>query len=82
MREKEAMAACEKLTIVKVASKHGKADISKYRDAGAEVAKVFLNFTELLERASVDEGKKIKFYKNYLITIIICSLSRHNRKCR
>lgn len=56
MREKEAKAACEQLTIVKVASKHGKADISKYRDAGAEVAKVFLKFTELLERASIDEG--------------------------
>lgn len=56
MRENEVKAACKDVTVVKVASKHGKADISKYRDAGAEVAKVFLKFTELLERASIDEG--------------------------
>lgn len=56
MRESEARAACKELIIVKVASKHGKADISKYRDAGCEVAKVFMKFTNLLERASIDEA--------------------------
>lgn len=56
MREKEAKAACSQLICVKVPSKNGKADLSKYRDAGYNVAKVLQKFTPLLERASVDEG--------------------------
>lgn len=55
MREKEAKAVCESLICVKVPSKNGKADISKYRDAGIAVAKVLQSFTPLLERASVGE---------------------------
>lgn len=53
MREKEAKAACADLICVKVPSKNGKADISKYRDAGIAVAKVLQSFTPLLERASI-----------------------------
>lgn len=34
----------------------GKADLTKYRDAGKEVAQVLQTFTPLLERASVDEA--------------------------
>lgn len=39
MREKEAKAACPELICVKVPCLRGKADLSKYRDAGLEVAK-------------------------------------------
>lgn len=56
MREKEAKAVCSQLMCVKVPSKNGKADLTKYRDAGYRVAKVLQSFTPLLERASVDEG--------------------------
>ncbi|CRK87510.1 CLUMA_CG001311, isoform A [Clunio marinus] len=56
MREKEAKAACPSLICVKVPSKNGKADLTKYRDAGYRVAKVLQSFTPLLERASVDEA--------------------------
>lgn len=60
MREKEAKAACPDLICVKVPSKNGKADISKYRDAGIAVAKVLQSFTPLLERASIGESKYLK----------------------
>lgn len=56
MRENEAKAVCPSLIAVKVPSKNGKADISKYRDAGVAVARVLQTFTPLLERASVDEA--------------------------
>jgi DNA polymerase eta len=56
MREKEAKSVCSDLVCVKVPSKYGKADLTKYRSAGVSVAKVFQEFTPLLERASVDEG--------------------------
>lgn len=39
MREKEAKAACPELICVKVPCLRGKADLTKYRDAGLEVAK-------------------------------------------
>lgn len=57
MRENEAKSVCPSLVCVKVPSKNGKADLTKYRDAGIRVAKVLQTFTPLLERASVDEGK-------------------------
>lgn len=57
MRERDVKAASKDVVIIKVASKNGKADISKYREAGARVAKVFEKFTSLIERASIDEGK-------------------------
>jgi DNA polymerase eta len=56
MRERDVKAANKDVVIIKVASKNGKADISKYREAGAKVAKVFQKFTNLIERASIDEG--------------------------
>lgn len=62
MREREALSACKELVVIKVASKNGKADISKYRDAGAQVAKVFQKYTSLIERASVDEGILINYF--------------------
>lgn len=61
MRENEAKAACPELVCVKVPSKNGKADLTKYRDAGCEVAKVLQTFTPLLERASIDEGEELTF---------------------
>lgn len=56
MRENEAKAVCPTLNAVKVPSKNGKADISKYRDAGVRVARVLQEFSPLLERASIDEA--------------------------
>lgn len=56
MREQEAKAICSELICVKVPSKNGKADLTKYRDAGCKVARVLQTFTPLLERASVDEA--------------------------
>lgn len=42
--------------MVKVPSIREKADLSKYREAGKEVASVLQTFTTWLERASVDEA--------------------------
>lgn len=84
MREKEAKAVCSQLICVKVPSKNGKADLTKYRDAGYRVAKVLQTFTPLLERASVDEGK-LSFYLMQVTSLTAqhktSSLSRHHGKC-
>jgi DNA polymerase eta len=72
MREKEAKVCCPDLICVKVPSKNGKADLTKYRDAGLSVAKVLQTFTPLLERASVDEGKY-----EFVIVIIIDFFTLH-----
>jgi DNA polymerase eta len=58
MREREAKSVCKDLICVKVPSKNGKADLTKYRDAGVRVAKVLQKFAPVIERASVDEGKE------------------------
>lgn len=56
MRGDEAKQQCPDIELPRVASKNGKADISKYRDAGKEIAAVLQTYTPLLERASVDEA--------------------------
>lgn len=56
MRGDEAKEHCPDIILCKVPNVRGKADLSKYRDAGKEVAQVLLTFTPLLERASVDEA--------------------------
>ncbi|XP_046998076.1 DNA polymerase eta [Schistocerca americana] len=56
LRGKEARKKCPDIVLVSVPSVRGKADISKYRDAGREVAAVFCQFTDCVERASVDEA--------------------------
>lgn len=56
MRGDEAKKHCPDIELVKVPSIREKADLSKYRDAGKEVAAVLQTYTGLLERASVDEA--------------------------
>lgn len=56
MRGDEAKEQCPDIELVKVPNIREKADLSKYRDAGKEVAAVLQTFTPLLERASVDEA--------------------------
>lgn len=56
MRGDEAKEHCPDIVLCKVPSVRGKADLTKYRDAGKEVAQVLQTFSPLLERASVDEA--------------------------
>lgn len=56
MRGDEAAEHCPEIALVRVPNVREKADLSKYRDAGREVALVLQTFTPLLERASVDEA--------------------------
>ncbi|KAF9416460.1 hypothetical protein HW555_006221 [Spodoptera exigua] len=56
MRGNEAKEKCPDIELPSVPCQRGKADISKYRDAGKEVARVLQKFTPLLERASIDEA--------------------------
>lgn len=56
MRADEAKKICEDIELITVNSIHGKADLSKYRDAGQKVAEVITRFQGVLERASIDEA--------------------------
>ncbi|EFA11358.1 DNA polymerase eta [Tribolium castaneum] len=56
MRGFEAKKKCPSINLVQVPELRGKADLTKYRDAGKRVADVLLTFTPLLQRASVDEA--------------------------
>ena len=56
MRGDEAKEQCPDIQLVKVPNVREKADLTKYREAGKEVATVLKRFTPLLERASVDEA--------------------------
>ncbi|KAH8307436.1 hypothetical protein KR044_012021 [Drosophila immigrans] len=56
MRGDEAKELCHDIILCRVPNIREKADTSKYRDAGKEVANVLQRFTQLLERASVDEA--------------------------
>lgn len=56
MRGDEAKEKCPDIELVKVPNVNQKADISKYRNAGKQVATVLQTFTPLLTRASVDEA--------------------------
>ncbi|ALC44947.1 DNApol-eta [Drosophila busckii] len=56
MRGDEAKELCHDIILCKVPNIREKADTSKYRDAGKEVANVLQRFTQKLERASVDEA--------------------------
>ncbi|XP_017013566.2 DNA polymerase eta [Drosophila takahashii] len=56
MRGDEAKDLCPDIVLCQVPNIREKADTSKYRDAGKEVANVLQRFTKLLERASVDEA--------------------------
>ncbi|XP_053669837.1 DNA polymerase eta [Anopheles nili] len=56
MRGDEAKQHCPEIELPQVPQVRGKADISRYREAGKEVADVLKSFTPLLERASIDEA--------------------------
>lgn len=56
MRGDEARKQCPDLELVQVPVIRGKADLSKYRNAGKQVAAVLHTFTPLMSRASVDEA--------------------------
>ncbi|KAJ8981696.1 hypothetical protein NQ317_003417 [Molorchus minor] len=56
MRGNEAKQKCPDIVLARVPQVRGKADLSKYREAGKSVADVLKTFTPLLERASVDEA--------------------------
>lgn len=56
MRGDEAKKHCPEIELVRVPSVREKADLSKYREAGKEVAVVLQKNTNLLERASIDEA--------------------------
>uniref|UniRef100_F6WHL2 UmuC domain-containing protein n=3 Tax=Ciona intestinalis TaxID=7719 RepID=F6WHL2_CIOIN len=56
MRGDDAKAKCPEIILCKVPMANGKADLTRYRDAGAEVIQVLLQFGGVVERASVDEA--------------------------
>ncbi|XP_050406502.1 DNA polymerase eta isoform X1 [Patella vulgata] len=56
MRGDDAKAKCPEINLVRVPVVRGKADLTKYREAGAEVIEVFSKFSSCVERASVDEA--------------------------
>ncbi|XP_058128932.1 DNA polymerase eta [Anopheles ziemanni] len=56
MRGDEAKQHCPEIELPQVPQVRGKADLTRYREAGKEVAEVLKCFTPLLERASIDEA--------------------------
>ena len=56
MRGDDAKKKCADILLVKVPEVRGKADLTKYRDAGKEVIDVLAKFGGILERASIDEA--------------------------
>lgn len=55
-RVREACAKCPGLQLAYVPQKRGKADLTCYRQAGAEVIQILAEFTSIIERASIDEA--------------------------
>ena len=56
MRGDDAKEKCPDVNLIYVPENRGKADLSNYRDAGAEVIQVLSSFSDCLERASIDEA--------------------------
>ena len=56
MTGEEASVKCPQLHLFRVPEKRGKADLTKYRDVGAKVIQILTQFSENIERASVDEA--------------------------
>lgn len=52
----EARKRCPEIQLVRVPERRGKADLTCYREVGAEVIQALSRFTEQLERASIDEA--------------------------
>ncbi|XP_077554551.1 DNA polymerase eta-like isoform X1 [Haemaphysalis longicornis] len=56
MRGQEAEKLAKDLHLFRVPEVRGKADLTRYREAGAEVLSVLCQFSDVVERASVDEA--------------------------
>ncbi|KAH9509130.1 hypothetical protein Btru_049132 [Bulinus truncatus] len=56
MRGDDAKVKCPEIQLIKVPEARGKADLTRYREAGAEVLSVFSKYCSSVERASVDEA--------------------------
>ncbi|XP_059172551.1 DNA polymerase eta-like [Physella acuta] len=56
MRGDDAKAMCPEIHLARVPEVRGKADLTRYREAGAEVIAIFSKFCSCVERASVDEA--------------------------
>lgn len=56
MRGQEAAKLAKDLHLFRVPEVRGKADLTRYREAGAEVLSVLCQFSDVVERASVDEA--------------------------
>lgn len=56
MKGDDAKEKCPNITLVSVPEKRGKADLTNYRKASADVMKVLSKFTPIIERASIDEA--------------------------
>ncbi|XP_046543130.1 DNA polymerase eta-like [Haliotis rubra] len=52
----DAKKLCPDIMFARVPEVRGKADLTKYRGAGAEVIQVFSQFSQCVERASIDEA--------------------------
>lgn len=55
-RGNEARQKCPTIHLVQVPERRGKADLTRYRRAGAEVINVLSRYTSCIERASIDEA--------------------------
>lgn len=56
MRGDDAKAVCPDIALVPVPESRGKADLTQFRDAGADVIEILAEFCSFIERASVDEA--------------------------
>ena len=56
LRGNEAKQKCPEIKLVYVPERRGKADLSRYRQAGAEVIQILARFSDHIERASIDEA--------------------------
>ncbi|KAJ1530973.1 hypothetical protein ONE63_005809 [Megalurothrips usitatus] len=56
MRGDEAKKLCPGIVLCQVAEVRGKADLTKYRDAGREVVEVLQDFSTFIQVASIDES--------------------------
>ncbi|XP_057304843.1 DNA polymerase eta-like [Hydractinia symbiolongicarpus] len=56
MRGDDAKKVCPDIALVPVPESRGKADLTQFRDAGADVIEILAEFCPVIERASVDEA--------------------------
>ena len=56
MRGDDAKEKCPDVNLIYVQENRGKADLTVYREASAEVIHVLSTFSDSLERASIDEA--------------------------